>query len=175
VFITPRSSTIWDSNYCRLSNERTNRGSGWYDCPVLPNYIYIYTYIYVVYSLQTSVNIKFTNAKQAAEVHQYKNRRYKSHKTNSAIWFNKMCMQRQVTHKCVSIRINGFNRQCQDTLKKATQIRIKEELEFLYVKKQKLNKRLYKLHLNCAKLWRNNWVYIQSTIDDKLQNHMDRQ
>jgi hypothetical protein len=36
--------------YCRSSNERNKRGSGWSDnvnCPVLPNYVYIYIYIYI--------------------------------------------------------------------------------------------------------------------------------
>jgi len=35
-----------------------------------------------------SMNIKFINAKQATDVHAYKNIKRKLHKTNAAIWFN---------------------------------------------------------------------------------------
>jgi hypothetical protein len=36
-----------------------------------------------------SMNIKFVNAKQAIEIHAYKNTKTKLYKTNAAIWFNK--------------------------------------------------------------------------------------
>jgi len=38
-----------------------------------------------------SMNIKFINAKQATEIHAYKNTKRKLYKTNAAIWFNKTC------------------------------------------------------------------------------------
>jgi len=38
-----------------------------------------------------STKVKFTNAKQAKEVHAYKNIKQKLYKTNAAIWFNKTC------------------------------------------------------------------------------------
>jgi len=37
------------------------------------------------------INIKFINAKQAIEIHAYKNTKRKLYKTNTAIWFNKTC------------------------------------------------------------------------------------
>jgi hypothetical protein len=43
--------------YCTSSNERNDRGSGWSDnadCPVLPNYVYIY--VYFIYSLNKLPN-----------------------------------------------------------------------------------------------------------------------
>jgi hypothetical protein len=36
-------------------------------------------------------NIKFINARQAKEIYQYKNIKEKLHKTNAAIWYNKIC------------------------------------------------------------------------------------
>jgi len=36
-----------------------------------------------------SMNIKFINAKQATEIHAYKNTKRKLYKKNAAIWFNK--------------------------------------------------------------------------------------
>ena len=41
----------------------------------------------------------------------------------------------------------GKNSQCQKTIKAATQCRLNQELKFLYIKKQKLNERLYIIHL----------------------------
>jgi len=38
-----------------------------------------------------SMNIKFINAKEATEIHAYKNTKRKLYKTNAAIWFNKNC------------------------------------------------------------------------------------
>jgi hypothetical protein len=41
-----------------------------------------------------SMNIKFINAKQAIEVHAYKNIKLKLYKTNATIWFNKTLTKR---------------------------------------------------------------------------------
>jgi hypothetical protein len=38
-----------------------------------------------------------------------------------------------------------------------------------YVNNQKLNKQLYKAHLQCATAWPNSWQIIQPSIDEKLQ------
>jgi len=45
-----------------------------------------------------SMNIKFINAKQAKEVHAYKNIKRKLYKTNAAIWFNKTCRDNTQLH-----------------------------------------------------------------------------
>jgi len=53
------------------------------------------------------MNVKFINAKQANEAYQYKNIKRKQYKTNAAIWCNKICRQKQLTAKYISIkRIN---------------------------------------------------------------------
>ena len=39
-------------------------------------------------TMHGSMNIKFINAKQATEIHAYKNTKRKVYKTNAAIWFN---------------------------------------------------------------------------------------
>ena len=36
--------------------------------------------------------IKFVEAKQARDIHQYKNIKQKLLKTNAAVWFNKICI-----------------------------------------------------------------------------------
>jgi len=58
-------------------------------------------------------------------------------------------------------------------------MRIKDEIKFLYKKKQKLNNYLYKIHLKAAQEWGNSWYtildsVIESTnleIEKKVQNH----
>jgi hypothetical protein len=53
----------------------------------------------------------------------------------------------QLTPIYIPIKINSNNPQCRKTIKDATQYRLNQELKFLYVKKHKLNDRLYKIHL----------------------------
>jgi len=48
--------------------------------------------------------------------------------------------------------------------------RIKEEIQYLYMKKQQLNHRLYYLHLSLANTWGNTWHYIQYTIEEKCES-----
>ena len=47
--------------------------------------------------MHRSMNIKFINAKQATEIHAYKNTKRKLYKTNAAIWFNKTWRDKQLT------------------------------------------------------------------------------
>jgi len=51
---------------------------------------------------------------------------------------------------------------------KAQTMRVRQEIKFLYMKKQKLKKKLYYLHLNAANTWGSTWYYIQDTIEAKL-------
>ena len=119
------------------------------------------------------LNVKFIDAKQAKESYQYKNIKRKLYKANAAIWYNKVCRQKQLTSNYISIRINGKNQQCQKTVRAASHFRISQEIKFLYIKKQKLSEQLYNLHLKCATIWQNYWHIIQSTIDRKLQQEME--
>jgi predicted nucleic acid-binding Zn-ribbon protein len=53
---------------------------------------------------------------------------------------------------------------------KAAQLRIKNEIKFLYVKKQHLNKSLFALHLENAKKWGNLWDLIHRNLLDKIED-----
>jgi hypothetical protein len=50
------------------------------------------------------------------------------------------------------------------TTKKAQTIRIKDEIKFLYKKKEKLNKELYNTHLRTAQEWGKTRHIIQESI-----------
>jgi hypothetical protein len=53
-------------------------------------------------------NIKFVIARQAKEVYQYKNIKEKLHRTNAAIWYNKLCRQLQLTPKYIAIKVKVY-------------------------------------------------------------------
>jgi len=57
-----------------------------------------------------NMNIRFINAKQAKGVHTYKSIKRKLYRTTTAIWFNKTCRDKQLTHNYINIRINDKNR-----------------------------------------------------------------
>jgi hypothetical protein len=81
------------------------------------------------------MNIKFIDTKQAKEIYQFKNIKRKLYRTNAAIWYNKICWQKQLTPKCITIWINSKNQQCQKAVRAATQFHINQEIKFLYIKK----------------------------------------
>jgi hypothetical protein len=56
------------------------------------------------------------------------------HRTNAAIWYNNSCRQLQLTPQYIAIKVNGHNRQSQNTLKAAIKYRINQELKYLYQK-----------------------------------------
>ena len=122
-----------------------------------------------------TMNLKFSEAKQAKEIYQNKNIKRKLYKTSAAIWYNKICRLKRLTPTYINIHINGNNKQCRRTQRAATQYRLDQEIKFLYTKKQKLNEQLYKLFLICADSWQNIWPIIRQNIDDKLTQEMEIQ
>jgi len=62
----------------------------------------------------------------------------------------KYVKKKQLTTKYIHIKINGNNMHTKNTKIAATKYRLNQEIKFLYCKKQKLNEKLYKIHLECA-------------------------
>jgi hypothetical protein len=77
-----------------------------------------------------TMNLKFIGAKQAKEIYQYKNILSKLYKMTAAIWYNKLCRNKNMTPNYVHI-INGGNKQSRNTLKIAEKYRIHKEIKFL--------------------------------------------
>jgi hypothetical protein len=69
--------------------------------------------------------------------------------------------------------MKGTNSRCQRTKDIAIHFRINQEIKFQYAKKQQLNERLYRLHLECETLWPTTWHLIQSPIDSNIQQQME--
>jgi hypothetical protein len=97
-----------------------------------------------------TTNLRFSDAKQAKGIYNYKNIKRKLYRTNAVIWYNKTCRHKHLTPLYVNIRIKGKNPKNQKTLRTANHYRINQEIKFIYTEKTKLNEQLYKLHLKCA-------------------------
>jgi hypothetical protein len=79
-------------------------------------------------------NIKLVSAKQAEEIYAHKNTKSRLYKTIAAIWYNKICRDKQLSPNYICIKINGNDRQCTTILKATTRYRLNQEIKFLYVK-----------------------------------------
>jgi hypothetical protein len=63
------------------------------------------------------MSLKFIDAKQAKEIYLFKNIQRKLPKTTTAIWFNKVCRNKNLTPGYFKIQINRDNKQNKNTLK----------------------------------------------------------
>jgi ABC-type phosphate transport system substrate-binding protein len=93
--------------------------------------------------------IKIVVAQQARIYNNNNNTMLKLLKMNSAISYNKICKTKQLTPKYIHVKINGNNMHSKNNKIAATKYRLNQEIRFLYCKKQKLNEKLYKMHLEC--------------------------
>ena len=57
--------------------------------------------------MHRSTKLKFSDAKQAREIYNYKNIKRKLYRRNAAIWYNKIRRQKQLTPAYINIRIKG--------------------------------------------------------------------
>jgi len=55
-------------------------------------------------------NIKFISAKQAKRIHSYKNTKIRMYRIFAAIWYNKICKEKQLTPNYIAVKTNGSNR-----------------------------------------------------------------
>jgi hypothetical protein len=53
-------------------------------------------------------------------------------------------------------------------------IRLKDEIKFLYNKKEKLNNELYNIHLKAAQEWGNTWYIILDSIHDSINHELEK-
>jgi hypothetical protein len=51
-------------------------------------------------------------------------------------------------------------------------VRIRDEIKYLYCKKQKLNTLIYQMHLTLANTWDNLWPHIYYKIEEDLQKEI---
>jgi hypothetical protein len=82
---------------------------------------------YIVVLAMHGHTIKFINAKQVKGMNSSTNIKRKPYKTNAAIWYNKTCRDKQLTLNYISIKNNGSNRHCANTLRAAKRFGLNQE------------------------------------------------
>jgi phage pi2 protein 07 len=60
------------------------------------------------------------------------------------------------------------------TKNKIHTIRLKDEIKYLYRKKEKLNKELYYAHQKAAQEWGNSWNFILDSVYESINNEMEK-
>jgi hypothetical protein len=93
---------------------------------------------------------------------------------NADIKFNQICLVYGVTPKYTAVKCTGNLISCVRTKRVAENIRIRNEIKFLYKKKQHLNRLLYESHLDNAFVWDKLWTVFESSINGKLEIIMKR-
>jgi hypothetical protein len=93
---------------------------------------------------------------------------------NADIKFNLTCLNNGFIPKYANVRCTGNSIPSNRTKRTAENLRIKNEIKFLYVKKQKLNKCLYESHLHNAHVWNKIWSLIETDINEKLEMIMSK-
>ena len=106
-------------------------------------------------------------------IQKYENTVSKLYKCNANIDFNKQCLNKQLTPSYANIKVPKTSPAWSYTQKKLPAIRIKDEIRYLYAKKQQINLKLYHLHLTLANTCGGWWPYIQHTIEEKLRKETD--
>ena len=119
------------------------------------------------------VLIKF-NASQAHTIYQYRNINTKIMKYCANIYFNQQCLIRKLIPNYANIKITYTSPVSQVTLKKVHIIRIKDEIKFLYKKKQKMNRDLCYIHLKAAQEWGNMWYTILDSVHDTINQESEK-
>ena len=101
-------------------------------------------------------------------IHKYQNLKRRLYNCNANIYFNRQCLKRELTPNYANIKIPNTSPARKHTQQKIPVIRIKDEIRYLYSKKQELNQQIFHLHLALAHAWGNTWQYIYEGIDEKL-------
>jgi hypothetical protein len=109
-------------------------------------------------------NFKFL-ARQATSIHAYKNLKVKLTNCNANVYFNRQCLIRKIVPLYAKkIKIPHTSPAAITTQGKAQLQRIKDEIRYLYKKKQHLNTELYHAHLKAAQEWNGTWDLISNHI-----------
>jgi len=65
--------------------------------------MYLVGFTIEIYYDARSYKRQIVNVKQAKEIYQYRNIKEKLHSTNAAIWYNKICREKQLAPNYTSI------------------------------------------------------------------------
>jgi hypothetical protein len=74
----------------------------------------------------------------------------------------------------VYVKIPTNNEAARRTQTQTQTLHIKNEIKFLYKKKQQLNTQLYHAHIQNANTWQHTWNNIEQSINQKLKQEMEK-
>jgi hypothetical protein len=109
-------------------------------------------------------NIKFL-ACQATSIHAYKRLKVKLTNCNANIYFNRQCLIRKIVPQYAKKKtVPHTSPVAITTQRKALTQRIRDDIRYLYKKKQHLNTELYQAHLRAAQEWNGTWHLVSNHI-----------
>jgi hypothetical protein len=115
---------------------------------------------------------KLINACQAKSINVYKNMKTQLMKCCANIYFNKQCLKLHVIPKYAQIKFPRSSPTSISTQQKTQVMRIKDEIRFLYRKKQQLNLELYRAHLKASTEWGSMWDTISKHIHTSTNKYI---
>jgi hypothetical protein len=92
-------------------------------------------------------------ASQSHSINRYKDLKIKLINCNANILFNKQCITENIIPAYATLEISRTSSAATTIQRKVQTLRIKEEIKFLYLKKEHLNRELYNTHLQAANEW----------------------
>ena len=95
------------------------------------------------------------NEASQAFIQQYENLKRKIYNCSSNMYFNQRCLHNNTVPNFATIKIPNTYTASKFTQHKVSITRIRDEIKYLYVKKQQLNKQLLHLRLNLVNSWNN--------------------
>lgn len=121
--------------------------------------------------------MKFINAiwaSQAKILNKFTNTIRKLYKTIANLYFNKTCKEKNLIPNYINVKTNTKTRNALESVTIAQKTWLNREIKLLYIKKNTINEQLYKLHLEAAHLFRNEWSLINNDIQIKLKTELDK-
>jgi hypothetical protein len=118
-------------------------------------------------------SIKFV-AGQAKYINQYRNIRVKVQNCCANIYFNRQCLKQGVIPIYAQIKIPNTSPASKITQNKTQVSRIKEEIIYLYKKKDILNESLYKTHLQASIEWGKSWNIIRDNLHGAINKKLEK-
>jgi hypothetical protein len=125
-----------------------------------------YLYFTILYNTSAMSQLNVIKASQGC-IHKYEKLKRKLYSCNANIYFNRQCLHKQWIPNHLRITDLNTSPAYKYTQHKVPNIRIKDEIKYLYTKKQHLNQQICYLDLTLANSWL--WSYIQHTVEGKLK------
>jgi hypothetical protein len=90
------------------------------------------------------------------------------------MYFNRQCLKQGIVPKYANIKI-GYTSPASSIIQSKMQTtHIKDEIKYLYKKKDLLNKSLYKTHLQAAQEWGSTWHLIRESVRETINTEFEK-